>query len=201
MALTPENELAILQSLGFQGDNAGDRDAFLRQNPHLIGSFEEAGQRFDNTFDLNELRQTIAPGAPITNVVANQAVNPQLPGGTAFTPTLQGIQPGEQLTGPTPLAPQGAAITSPGDIGAVPQITQTGAVAAQVDPNAITAGVDPAGNPFAATLTTDVGPVVAQQGVVRDEATVAGQLQNLFGDFEGGGVPLWAINGFNAAQD
>jgi hypothetical protein len=194
----------VLSSLGVQlsaGAQPGDGSirAALLANPSLINPFETAGRRFDPNFNLDGLRATIAPGIPITDVMANNVQNPTLPKGAEFTPTLQTVQGNElQQFTPTAAAP---VIQAPQAISAVPVATAAPVVAAAVNPTDITNQINPNAGQVKATMTSAVPQMQAAQGQVSDLATVQGQLKKLYADTEDGQVPTWAKGAMTKASE
>ena len=103
----------------------------------------------------------------------DQAFNPTLPEGARLDPTL--IQEREQDF-----------LTTEGKL---------------LDPNAIQAQMTSAQyNAATASDKTAAGQYTADNLQLTDEATVQGQLADLYGDFEGGQVPAWAAGAIRSAN-
>jgi len=201
MAITRSQNQQILESLGFQGQaGEGRGDQFLRENPQLIESYATARQRIEPEYSAAGLMQTVAPGIPITDVVASQVRNPTLASGAEFTPVTQQVQSQEILQAPQTLSPTGQAITSVPTIAPPTPIQTTQAQAQQVDPSQVQGLVSSEAGQVTPQFTQAVDPAVAQQMTVDANATVQGQLENLLSGVEEGEVPLWARGAVAKAQ-
>lgn len=152
------------------------------------------------------------PAVPITQYVAGQVQNPVLPNGTEFVPTLQTVQanelstasPGVMLSADAPqVAPlaQVAAPTIQQTVaqGSAPVVAAQG-TSAQLDPNAVMQGFNPAAGQTTATYTQPVQEMTAEQGTVSKDATVQGQLEKLM-NFKPGEVPAWAQGALTKAEE
>lgn len=148
-------------------------------------------------------------GLPLNQYLAGQVAQPTLPEGATFTPqllptdtaTLQNTgqlmdpnSPGIMMNGATPVnAPQ---VTAPGQINPVTGQAQT------IDPNAPLGQINPATGQYTATQVGANAPqATAQQGTVSKEATVRGQLEQLYAEAQPGEVPTWAKGAVNQAND
>jgi hypothetical protein len=137
----------------------------------------------------------------VLNLAKQQAVDPRLPQGTAISPVAQNVQTNELLTTP------GVSTTAPTATVPMATVTQATPTVAQpsvqvADPaqqaaaqyTATTVGTAPQMTAAQATLTQ---PMVAQQGQVTSDATVAGQLEGLQQQVtdavtQGKELPAWA---------
>jgi hypothetical protein len=137
----------------------------------------------------------------VLNLAKQQAVDPRLPQGTAISPVVQNVQTDELLTTP------GVSTTAPTATVPMATVTQATPTVAQpsvqvADPaqqaaaqyTATTVGTAPQMTAAQATLTQ---PMVAQQGQVTSDATVAGQLEGLQQQVtdavtQGKELPAWA---------
>lgn len=201
MAITRQQNQRILDSLGFTGQaGEGRGNQFLRENPQLIQSYTEARQRIEPEYNAAGLTQTIAPGIPITDVVASQVRNPVLAPGTELNPVTQQVQANELLQPPQNLSPTGQSITATPNITAPTAIQTSQAQARQVDANQVQNLVSQESGQINPTFTQAVEPAVAQQMEVNANATVQGQLENLLSGVEDGQVPLWARGAVSKAQ-
>lgn len=205
MAFNRQINTQILNSLGMEGEaGEGRGDDFLRRNPQLIESYAAARRRYEPEYDPTPLTNTIAPGLPITDVMAANVRNPTLPSGTEFVPTTQTVQQNELIQGPTDLSPTGAAITSTPKIAnvAIPQAAQ--AATPTVDPSQVQQQLESSNAGQLQNVATlgdqPAEQAVAQQMTVSDNATVQGQLNNLLGGLENGETPIWARGAVSKAE-
>ena len=151
--------------------------------------------------------QTPPQGLPLNQYMAGQVAQPTLPEGTEFTPTLLPTDTatlqaqGQLLTGQgatmAPTTPvTGTAVTN------VPQVQTQQGQAQTITPNDALAQINPAQSQYQATQATpNVPQGVAEQGTVNKNATVAGQLENLYAQSQPGMVPTWAKGAVNRAEE
>jgi hypothetical protein len=147
-----------------------------------------------------DFRQNLvdSQSVPITQAMADLALNPELPVGAEFQPVLQQVQSDEILqTTQLPGTVQAAPVA---DI-AAPTITAAQAAqAAPVDAEQV-AGIAGEAAQVAPVTTQAVDPLLGTQFNLSDEATVRGQLASLFADVESGEIPAWAKASHNAAME
>lgn len=209
MAITQEQNTQIAQQLGLisaeETAGGGLVDQRLASRPDLIAQFEGLRQSFEPGFTATTARTAsglpLDPNAPvpITDLTATNILNPQLPQGAAFTPTLQTVQPGElqqqvQL-GATPIA------ATPADIQAQ-QIAAAQGQAALTSATQPLTFIDPlTGQIQQVAQTVDQGPIQAADLGVQDLATVQGQLESLYSAIDGSETPPWAAGAVKQAQE
>jgi hypothetical protein len=149
------------------------------------------------------------PNLPLPDYIAGQIAEPTLPTGTTFTPallpsdtaTLQNTgqlmdtaAPGVTLGTNTPVT---APVLAP-----TPTINTVNGVAQTVDPNAAVALVNPNTGNYTATQVGNTAPqATAQQGTVNNNATVKGQLTQLYNESQPGMIPEWAKGAVTNAND
>jgi hypothetical protein len=149
------------------------------------------------------------PNLPLPDYIAGQIAEPTLPTGTTFTPallpsdtaTLQNTgqlmdtaAPGVTLGTNTPVT---APVLAP-----TPTIKTVNGVAQTVDPNAAVALVNPNTGNYTATQVGNTAPqATAQQGTVNNNATVKGQLTQLYNESQPGMIPEWAKGAVTNAND
>lgn len=194
MALTQEQNQAWARQNGYTGTfGSGGFDAYLAANPS-IAQAHTAWQAA-----VNGTPQTVAPAVPITTQMSNQVNNPELANGTNLAPVVQNVQSNELLNA-TPIAAQTPVTAAVTNTPVLPNAAQ--GQAATVDPNAAVAGVDPNGGQYQATTVSGQTPqAVAAQGEINPNATVQGQLANLYAQTENGKTPAWAQGSVNAAEN
>tara|TARA_B100000424_G_scaffold129474_1_gene98116 strand:+ start:42 stop:1433 length:1392 start_codon:yes stop_codon:yes gene_type:complete len=137
------------------------------------------------------------------DLVKKQAVNPKLATGTAITPQVQNVNqnellatPGLPTAMPTATAPAATAGTATATTPAVAQTIAT--PAQQTAANYMATTVGTAAPMATAAQGTVTQPVVAQQGQITSDATVAGQLEGLQQQVQtavaqGKDLPAWAV--------
>ena len=136
------------------------------------------------------------------NLIKQQAVDPKLPQGTAITPVVQNVNQNELLatqgvstTAPTAATPTATATQATATAPAESQ--QVGTPAQQAAANYIASTIGTAPQMTAAQGTVSQ-PMVAEQGQIVSDATVAGQLEGLQQQVtsavaEGKNLPAWAL--------
>ena len=137
------------------------------------------------------------------DLVKKQAVNPKLATGTAITPQVQNVNqnellatPGLPTTMPTATAPAATAGTATATTPAVAQTIAT--PAQQTAANYMATTVGTAAPMATAAQGAVTQPMVAQQGQITSDATVAGQLEGLQQQVQtavaqGKDLPAWAV--------
>ena len=137
------------------------------------------------------------------DLVKKQAVNPKLATGTAITPQVQNVNqnellatPGLPTAMPTATAPAATAGTATATTPAAAQTITT--PAQQTAANYMATTVGTAAPMATAAQGTVTQPVVAQQGQITSDATVAGQLEGLQQQVQtavaqGKDLPAWAV--------
>ena len=137
------------------------------------------------------------------DLVKQQAVNPKLATGTAITPQVQNVNqnellatPGLPTTMPTATAPAATAGTATATTPAVAQTITT--PAQQTAANYMATTVGTAAPMATAAQGAVTQPMVAQQGQITSDATVAGQLEGLQQQVQtavaqGKDLPAWAL--------
>ena len=137
------------------------------------------------------------------DLVKQQAVNPKLATGTAITPQVQNVNqnellatPGLPTTMPTATAPAATAGTATATTPAAAQTITT--PAQQTAANYMATTVGTAAPMATAAQGTVTQPMVAQQGQITSDATVAGQLEGLQQQVQtavaqGKDLPAWAL--------
>ena len=137
------------------------------------------------------------------DLVKKQAVNPKLATGTAITPQVQNVNqnellatPGLPTAMPTATAPAATAGTATATTPAAAQTITT--PAQQTAANYMATTVGTAAPMATAAQGTVTQPMVAQQGQVTSDATVAGQLEGLQQQVQtavaqGKDLPAWAV--------
>ena len=137
------------------------------------------------------------------DLVKKQAVNPKLATGTAITPQVQNVNqnellatPGLPTAMPTATAPAATAGTATATTPAVAQTIAT--PAQQTAANYMATTVGTAAPMATAAQGAVTQPMVAQQGQITSDATVAGQLEGLQQQVQtavaqGKDLPAWAV--------
>ena len=137
------------------------------------------------------------------DLVKQQAVNPKLATGTAITPQVQNVNqnellatPGLPTAMPTATAPAATAGTATATTPAVAQTITT--PAQQTAANYMATTVGTAAPMATAAQGAVTQPMVAQQGQITSDATVAGQLEGLQQQVQtavaqGKDLPAWAV--------
>jgi len=137
------------------------------------------------------------------DLVKQQAVNPKLATGTAITPQVQNVNqnellatPGLPTAMPTAIAPAATAGTATATTPAAAQTITT--PAQQTAANYMATTVGTAAPMATAAQGTVTQPMVAQQGQITSDATVAGQLEGLQQQVQtavaqGKDLPAWAV--------
>ena len=137
------------------------------------------------------------------DLVKQQAVNPKLATGTAITPQVQNVNqnellatPGLPTAMPTATAPTATAGTATATTPAVAQTITT--PAQQTAANYMATTVGTAAPMATAAQGAVTQPMVAQQGQITSDATVAGQLEGLQQQVQtavaqGKDLPAWAV--------
>ena len=137
------------------------------------------------------------------DLVKQQAVNPKLATGTAITPQVQNVNqnellatPGLPTAMPTATAPAATAGTATATTPAVAQTIAT--PAQQTAANYMATTVGTAAPMATAAQGAVTQPMVAQQGQITSDATVAGQLEGLQQQVQtavaqGKDLPAWAL--------
>jgi len=137
------------------------------------------------------------------DLVKQQAVNPKLATGTAITPQVQNVNqnellatPGLPTAMPTATAPTATAGTATATTPAVAQTITT--PAQQTAANYMATTVGTAAPMATAAQGAVTQPMVAQQGQITSDATVAGQLEGLQQQVQtavaqGKDLPAWAL--------
>ena len=137
------------------------------------------------------------------DLVKKQAVNPKLATGTAITPQVQNVNqnellatPGLPTTMPTATAPAATAGTATATTPAAAQTIAT--PAQQTAANYMATTVGTAAPMATAAQGAVTQPMVAQQGQITSDATVAGQLEGLQQQVQtavaqGKDLPAWAV--------
>ena len=137
------------------------------------------------------------------DLVKQQAVNPKLATGTAITPQVQNVNqnellatPGLPTAMPTATAPTATAGTATATTPAVAQTIAT--PAQQTAANYMATTVGTAAPMATAAQGAVTQPMVAQQGQITSDATVAGQLEGLQQQVQtavaqGKDLPAWAV--------
>ena len=137
------------------------------------------------------------------DLVKQQAVNPKLATGTAITPQVQNVNqnellatPGLPTAMPTATAPTATAGTATATTPAVAQTIAT--PAQQTAANYMATTVGTAAPMATAAQGAVTQPMVAQQGQITSDATVAGQLEGLQQQVQtavaqGKDLPAWAL--------
>jgi hypothetical protein len=153
---------------------------------------------------------TPAPqGLPLNQYLAGQVAQPTLPEGATFTPQLlptdnATLAATGQLFDPnTPnvMMNQSTPVAAP-QVNPAAQINPVTGQAQTVDANPALAQINPAAGQYNATQVGANAPqAVAQQGTVSNEATVRGQLEQLYNEAQPGMVPTWAKGAVNQAND
>lgn len=134
-------------------------------------------------------------GLPLNQYMASQIANPTLPNGTVATPVLMQDSAAQNMNPNTPgltLPTTGTNITAPPPVVA-PTITPQTGTAATVNPNDVTSLINPTAGTYTATQASPNTPQgVAEQGTVSPQATVQGQLAQLYASIIPGTTPEWA---------
>lgn len=150
---------------------------------------------------------TTDTGQPLDQYMAGQVSNPQLPTGTTFIPELQPTDPAVLQAQGTIMNGTGATMPNQAPVANTPTVVApvTQAVTGQastIDPNAPGANINPqAGQYTASTIGNNVPQGTAAQGTVNPNATVQGQLANLYSQTANGQTPAWAQGAVNAANE
>lgn len=136
---------------------------------------------------------------PVTQVMANNAQNPQLPAGTTVSPVLQQVQPGEVQQNTGQLNPNSQNINTPTQVQPQNITAAQGGQAPQVDANSVTSGVT--ANTVNPVNTQAVAPMQAATMTTSSNSLVQNQLSSLFGQMQNGQVPAWAQGAYVTAQE
>lgn len=204
---TTDVNTQIARQLGLIGPNefagGGLVQTRLDQNPNKVASYEALRNQYtgQESYKFSPTAGgTPAEAQPVNQVMSNQVNNPTLPSGTTQVPVLQQVQQNELLPNAQQI-PQTQSNYTPTQTQAQP-VTAQQAQTQQVDPAAATQGFDKTVGQYTASTVSDKTPqMTAAQGTVNEQATVQGQLTDLYKDFENGQTPAWAKGAINTAQD
>lgn len=182
-------------------------NAALANNPALNASFAKWQVDKGAITDPGSIEKINAAYAatkapkPVTEVMSNQVNNPSIPPTAFMTPTTQKVQANELMTGQGSQI-QGTQVAQPQAVQGVQLGTAATANAAQVDPNAAIQFLNPATGKYEAVLISDMTPqATAQQGTVSENATVKGQLKQLYEEATPGQIPEWAKGAVTTANE
>lgn len=135
----------------------------------------------------------------LTEYMANQVVNPQIPESGVLTPVLQNTNEQHlQNTG------QMMNATNQNTLGtdATPQVAAQQNQAATTDPNTATQYVNPVAGKYDATkIGENAAQGTTDAMAVNPNATVQGQLGNLYANMQPGQIPVWAQAAVNTVNE
>jgi len=176
--------------LGSQGKDVQDK---------YLANINQGGGKASGLYSI-ENNPLVNQSLP--QLTASQVQNPQLPVGGELVPQLQSVNANELMPqGNSEVNPTGANVAAATPV-TTPQYEASTAQAATTDPNAATAGLDPNAQTYTATTISGQTPqAVTGQMVVDPMATVQGQLDKLYADFDGGATPPWARAALQVANE
>lgn len=135
----------------------------------------------------------------LTEYMANQVVNPEIPTSGVLTPILQNtntatLQSSGQLMNATPQNTLGTSAT--------PTVTPQQAQAATTNAQDATQHVNPTAAQYdATTIGNQAAQGTSENMTVNKNATVQGQLDNLYSNMQPGQIPTWAQSAVNTVNE
>jgi hypothetical protein len=151
--------------------------------------------------NIRQAYQTSQAPKPVTQVMSEQVQNPSIPSQAIQGYTPQEITPDQLMTGQGTQI-QGVQLAAPEQVEQVQMGPAAQAQAYTVDEQGVLNIFNPeTGQYEAMTITEETPQAVAQQGEVSREATVKGQLEDLYAEAQPGEVPAWARGAVTNAND
>lgn len=145
-------------------------------------------------------------GLPLNQYIAGQIADPTLPTGAEFTPTLLPTDndtlqnTGQLMTGTGAMMQPTASVPTPQNVIA-PTIAAAQGQGQVIDPNApLTNFNAQTGQYQASQIGQNAVQGTAEQGAVSNQATVQGQLANLYAQSQPGMIPDWAKGAVTTAN-